>query len=86
MWKIMLAEIVSTALIIISLACIMKAIPEYSWYQNSIMIWAGLLLPMSISNIIWGNDKKEWMLAKIAVSSSYRLVTLLIAGYILFIW
>ena len=42
-----------TFLMITSLACIIRAIPQYSGVQNAFMLWVGFVVPMTVSNIIW---------------------------------
>lgn len=86
MWKQLLAEFIATLFMIFSLACIIRAIPQYSGMQNAFMAWLGFVVPMTVSNIIWGADKKEWWIAKILVTISYRLIVFVFAGYILSTW
>lgn len=83
MWKLMLTEFVMSLLMIIGLACVIRAIPEYSWIQTAFMIWLAFILPTLASSVIWWGDKREWMCAKIAITSSYRLLALLLTGYLL---
>ena len=83
MWKLMVSEIIATFLIIIGLACIIRAIPEYSGIQNALMVWLAFILPMSVSNVIWGGDRKSDMPIKITLIITYRLIILLVAGYVL---
>jgi hypothetical protein len=86
MWKLLLTEFIATLLMIISLACLVNAILQYSGVQVGFMAWLGFAAPMTISNIIWGGDKKEWWLTKIMISISYRLIVFIAAGYILSMW
>jgi uncharacterized membrane protein YkgB len=86
MWVLMVSEFVVTTLMIIGLACIIRAIPEYSGLQNAFMVWLAFVMPMVVSGVLWGNDRKEWRMLKIILSSSYRLVALLAAGYVLAMW
>lgn len=86
MWKLLLTEFVMTLLMIFSLACLIKAIPEYSGIRIALMSWIGFVVPMTVSNIIWGGDKREWWVTKIIVSVSYRLIVFIAAGYILSMW
>ena len=83
MWKLMVSEVISTFLMMVGLACIIRAIPEYSGVQNTLMVWLAFVLPMSVSNIIWGGDKKSDMPIKITIIVAYRLVLLLVAWYVL---
>ena len=83
MWKLMLAEFVVSFLMIVGLACIIRAIPEYSGVQNAFMIWIAFVLPTLTSSVLWGGDKREWMGTKVLITGSYRLLALLLAGYIL---
>jgi glycerol uptake facilitator-like aquaporin len=54
MWKLLITEFIVTFLMVISIACIVRAIPQYSGIQNAFMLWLGFVLPMTVSNIIWG--------------------------------
>lgn len=83
MWKIMLAEFVATLLMVIGLACVIRAIPAYSPMQTAFMIWLAFVLPTMISTVLWGNDAKKWMGTKIAISSICRLISLLATAYVL---
>ena len=86
MWKLMFTEFIATFIMVMTLEFLIQILPSYSGIHIAFIIWLGFILPMTASNVIWGNDKKEWMCKKIAIASSYRLVTLLAAGYILNIW
>jgi uncharacterized membrane protein YciS (DUF1049 family) len=50
------------------------------------MIWLAFVMPECVSVVLWGNDKKSVMFEKILLSSSYRLIALIAAGYVLAIW
>jgi fatty acid desaturase len=86
MGTLMVTEFVATGLMIVGLACLIGAIPEYSGIKIAFMVWLAFVLPMVISSVIWGNDRREMRLQKIALSASYRLIALLGAGYILAMW
>ena len=86
MWKLILAETVAIFLTIIGLACVIRAIPEYSGVQTAVMVWIAFTLPMATSAVLWGNDAKKWMATKIALMGSYRLIVLVIAGYLIDLW
>lgn len=86
MWKQILTEFVASFLMIISIACIINAIPQYNGVQNAFMLWLGFVVPMTVSNVIWGGDKKKWWCKKILVTIGSRLIIFLFAGYILSIW
>lgn len=81
-WKIMISELIATFLIMIGLACIIRAIPEYSGIQNAFMMWLAFVVPITASNVIWGGDKREDMITKISITVGYRLIPMLIAGYV----
>lgn len=86
MWKLLVSEFAATALMMIGLACIIIAIPEYSGVRNAFMIWLAFVMPAGLSVVLWGNDQKKWMCTKIALIASNRLISLLMAGYILSMW
>jgi hypothetical protein len=80
---LMVAEFIATALMVIGLACIIRAIPQYSGVMNAALIWLAFVLPTMTSSVIWGSDPKKYMATKIAVSSVCRLIGLLVTGYVL---
>ena len=86
MWKLLVAEFVATALMIVGLACIVGAIPEFSGLKNAFMIWLAFVMPAGMSVVLWGNDTKKYMATKIALIASNRLIALLVAGYVLSVW
>jgi hypothetical protein len=86
MWKLLVTEFIMTALMIIWLACIIIAIPEYSGVKNALMIWLSFIMPAGVSVVLWGTDAKKIMFLKIVLIASNRLIALLAAGYILSIW
>ena len=86
MWRIMLMEFIATLLMVMTLDFLMRIIPDFSGMHIAFMIWIGFVLPTMGSTIIWGNDSKKWMFAKVAISSSFRLLSLVAAGYVLSIW
>jgi Protein of unknown function (DUF1761) len=83
MWKLMVTESVATGLMVISIACLVRAIPSMPGWQIALMVWVGFVLPTMTSTVIWGADTKKYMATKIAVSSICRLIGLLATGYVL---
>ncbi len=83
MWKIMVAEFVATLLMVIGLACIIRAVPSMNPLQTAFMIWLSFVLPSNLSAILWGNDPKNIMCTKVAISSICRLLSLLATAYFL---
>ncbi len=88
MWKFMTAEFVLTFIINILLYFIVIASDDNLSVAliTTLLLWFGLILPTTVSNVIWGGDDKKWMVKKIAISSGHRLITMLFAVLILFFW
>jgi len=86
MWKMFLMEYIASVLMIFSLACLIGVLPGYSGMMIGFLAWLGFVVPMTISTIIWGGDKRKYWCQKILVSVSYRLVIFILAGYILSLW
>jgi hypothetical protein len=76
-------EFVATFLMVIGLACVIRAIPAYSGMQTAFMLWLAFVLPTMASTVIWWADTKKYMATKIAVSSICRLIGLLATAYVL---
>lgn len=53
MWKLMVTEFVATFLMVIGLACVIRAIPAYSGMQTAFMLWLAFVLPTMVSTVIW---------------------------------
>lgn len=83
LWKLLLAEFVATFIMVMTLDFLMQMLPKFSGMHMAFLVWLGFALPMMTSVVLWGNDQKKNMATKIAVSGSYRLIALVIAGYIL---
>ena len=83
---IMFAEFIATFLMVMTLAFLMKVLPGFSPWHVVFLVWIGFVLPTITSTVIWGADAKRWMMPKILISGSFRLMALLFAGYILSIW
>lgn len=87
MWKLMTAEFVLTFIINLTLFFIASASDSLSVALiTTFIMWFGFILPTTVSNVIWGGDDRKWMVKKIAISSSYRLIGMLFAVLILFVW
>ena len=86
MWKLLVIEFIVTGLMINTLAFMLQIIPEFSGYHIAFMAWIGFVVPMTISNIIWGGDKKGWMVTKIFITITYRLIVFMFAAWVLSSW
>jgi hypothetical protein len=87
MWKFMVTEFSLTFVMTFCLFFIAKASESLTIaIIATFILWFGFILPTTISNVIWGGDHKKWMIKKIAISSGYRLVGMLLTVWILFIW
>ena len=86
-WKLMLGEFILTFVISYFLYLIVRQCSTLiSALDTTFYIWLGFVLPTAVSSVLWGNDDRKVMLKKVAISSTYRLVALLAAAYIFFIW
>lgn len=82
----MVSEIVATFLLMAGLACLVNSLPEYTGVQIAFKLWLAFVLPITVSNVIWGGDKRENMVAKIVITAVYRLIPMLVAGYVFVEW
>jgi hypothetical protein len=86
MWKLLVGEIFANLLLVTGLAILIQRMPAFSGMHLGLFVWAGFVLPTLLSSVLWGNDQKQYMLLKIVISGSYRLIMLAGAGYLLSIW
>ena len=52
-------------------------------YNVSFLILLGLMVPVSISSVLWGNTKKKYWLKQIFVMISMQITGLMLASFIL---
>lgn len=83
LWKLLIPEIAACFAMVAALAYAASIRPDVPGYLVGAFVWAGFVLPTYVTATLWGNDDRKWMFAKIALSASYRLVVLLMAGYAL---
>jgi hypothetical protein len=81
---LMIAEFLSTFFICYTLSIFVNF--TQSWLLAGFLFWVGFILPTTVSTTIWGLDDKKNMFKRIVISSSFRLVTVLLSGFILLKW
>ena len=55
-------------------------------FATVFILWLGFVLPSITSSVLWGNDEKRFMFKKILLSSGFRLIVMLVSGWIFFVW
>lgn len=55
-------------------------------YHVAILVWLGIIVPMNISQIIWGNTKKEVQLKQSLIVIGNNLVNTLIVTLVYSFW
>lgn len=81
--KLMFIEAVNTIIMVAVLAFVLINTSSYSPYIVAFLLWIAFLFPTTVSGVIWGDDKKEYWLHKIAILSGFGLVTLMISSFLL---
>lgn len=56
---------------------------SYDPYAVALLVWFGFIVPTQVSGVVWGGTKKELWAKQIGVMTSYQLVGILIATFIL---
>jgi len=56
---------------------------DLSVYHVAFWIWIGFIVPTQIAGVIWGNTKKRFWAKQIFVMTSYQIVGLMLATWIL---
>jgi hypothetical protein len=87
MWKLILAEFFATLIInyFLYIAVVEASSIQFA-YGMVFLLWFGFILPTITSSVLWGNDEKRFMLKKIAISATSRLVLLLISATVFYLW
>ena len=83
MWKIILAELVSTFVSITGLSVLIHTLSGYTWGGVALLVWFFFLLPIGVSDIIWGSDTYSDQPKKIAITAGFRLIIMLLSAYVL---
>lgn len=76
-------QFVLTILFTIALACTLEMSPEDYGIPAALKIWAGFIVPTQIAGVIWGSTKKAMWKSQILIMTSYQLVGIVAAAYIL---
>lgn len=56
---------------------------SYDPYAVALLVWLGFVVPIQVSGVIWGGTKKVLWVKQICIMTSYQLVGILIATFIL---
>lgn len=86
MGKFYALEFLLTFLVMYALYMNVKLWEEPSAFAPAFWLWFGFVMPVTVSNIIWGNTEKKYWLKQILISTSFRLVSMLGAGYTFFMF
>lgn len=72
-----------TVLTTFVLAKFILLLPDYSGYVLAFWLWAGFVVPVEVSSVIFGGTESKWIAKKIAVTSFGALGCLLLAVAVL---
>jgi hypothetical protein len=61
----------------------LKGDPACSVYAAAAGLWFGIIVPIQISGIIWGNTKKKYWCKQIAVMTGMQFVGIMVAAFVL---
>lgn len=87
MGKFMAAEFVLTLIMNFFLyLAVIQTISVAFAFGTVLYLWLGFILPTVTSVTLWGADARKVMFKKILISSSFRLVALLVSTWIFFMW
>lgn len=65
------------------LAYLMSLLPSMSPIVLAMLMWVGFVLPMSVSGVIFGGTKSEYILPKILIQAGEMLVRLIVAALVI---
>lgn len=68
-----------TVITSIAVAKFMALAPDYSAYKLGLYLWAGIVVPVQVSSVIFGGTESRWMVKKIAVLAGGALACILTA-------
>lgn len=86
MGKLIASEFVSVFLTVMTLDFLISILPQFSGMHVGFFVWIGFVLPTYVTATAWGGDDKKWMFLKVLITAGYRLIMLLVSGYVLAIW
>ena len=55
----------------------------FSLYHLAFWVWVGFIAPIQIGTVLWGKTAKRYWVKQILVMTSYQLVAIMIASWIL---
>lgn len=66
-----------------ALSALLTVLPEMVWYQITLWVWAGFMLPVQVSAVLFGGTEQKWIMKKLGVMLGGSFVTFLGAAFIL---
>lgn len=68
-----------TVLTSVAIAKFMALTPDYSAYKLGLYLWAGIVVPVQVSAVVFGGTESGWVLKKIAIMAGGALACILSA-------
>lgn len=77
--------LISTFVLAMLIETLVIARLDVDAYRVAGLIWLGFIVPTQIAGVIWGNTKRKFWWKQIFVMTSYQLLGLMIAAYLLWL-
>lgn len=81
-----LLQLAMTFLMNFAIAILIPNTTGLHWTAFSGLLWAGIIVPVVVANVIWGNTKREKWSMQLFILLSNHLLNMLIAGFIISAW
>ena len=76
-------QFVVTAFTAFGLAKLMTLLPGYSPYTLAVLLWFGLMVPVTVSSAVFGGTDSKWLPRKLAIQLGESLLHTIVAAWVI---
>lgn len=76
-------QLVMTVLSAVALAYLVQLLPDVTPVWLAFVVWAGFVLPMVVSGVVFGGTEAKYMLPKITIQAIEALLRLVVAAWVI---
>ena len=76
-------QFVVTAFTAFGLAKLMIMLPNYSPYSLAVLVWFGLMVPVTVSSAVFGGTDAKWLPRKLTIQLGESLLHTLVAAWVI---
>ncbi|MCA9347541.1 DUF1761 domain-containing protein [Candidatus Saccharibacteria bacterium] len=83
MGPMMVLQAIVTVMSAYALAKLIALAPDYSVYKMALVVWLGIMVPVTVSGVIFGGVEPKWVKRRILIMVSGSLVHTMAAAWVI---